>query len=165
MVVKPDALNPLICEADRPLALPMLPLQKIIAVVADTRCAPANIWSSASTTLANQNIFRGAKSRGMIDLIKQSLQSNFCRAPVHPRNQWRCITEIRDAGNKEPSLRTEACEASPVSVRTSSPCSGGRSRRPIDPNLKGCLHVKNFIPVWKLFRKKETWVTKCHIIN
>jgi hypothetical protein len=35
MVVIPEALKPLICEVVNPLALPMLPLQKMIAVVAD----------------------------------------------------------------------------------------------------------------------------------
>ena len=60
IVVKPDALKPLICEEDKPLALPMLPLQKIIAMVADTRCGPANIWNRTSMTPMSQNIFRGA---------------------------------------------------------------------------------------------------------
>ena len=38
MVVMPEARKPVICDAVKPLALPMLPLQKIIAVAADTRC-------------------------------------------------------------------------------------------------------------------------------
>jgi hypothetical protein len=37
MVVNPEARKPLICDAVNPLTLPMLPLQKIIAVVADAR--------------------------------------------------------------------------------------------------------------------------------
>jgi len=53
MVLKPDALNPLICEVVRPLVLPMLPLQKIIAVVADARCGPAIIWSTTSAPLTH----------------------------------------------------------------------------------------------------------------
>ena len=37
MAVKPDALKPLICEVVRPFVLPMLPLQKIMAVAAEIR--------------------------------------------------------------------------------------------------------------------------------
>ena len=37
MVFMPEARKPVICDAVKPLALPMPPLQKIIAVVAATR--------------------------------------------------------------------------------------------------------------------------------
>ncbi len=41
MVVKPEARKPAICDAFKPLALPILPLQKIIAVADDARAEPA----------------------------------------------------------------------------------------------------------------------------
>ena len=40
-MVMPEARNPAICDEVNPLALPILPLQKIIAVAADARAEPA----------------------------------------------------------------------------------------------------------------------------
>jgi hypothetical protein len=59
IVVMPEARKPLICEVVKPLALPMPPLQKIIAVAAaDTREEPASNGSKTNAATARQDKFR-----------------------------------------------------------------------------------------------------------
>jgi hypothetical protein len=58
-VFMPEARKPVICAAVKPLALPMPPLQKSIAVVAAAGDGPANNSSKPSVMLANHNILRG----------------------------------------------------------------------------------------------------------
>ena len=58
MVFMPEARKPLICAAVKPLAPPMPPFQKSIAVVAACD-GPANNSSKPSVILANHNILRG----------------------------------------------------------------------------------------------------------
>ena len=54
--------------------------------------------------------------------------------------------------------RTDYCEASPISVNTTSPCSGGRSCLPIPTKMKRCLHVKIFYSrLRKLIREKGSF--------
>jgi hypothetical protein len=65
MVVMPDALTPLICAVVKPLALPMLPFLKIIAVAAVARCELATDRSRLKARLASPDIFRGAVVGGL----------------------------------------------------------------------------------------------------
>jgi hypothetical protein len=56
--VKPEARKPLICEEVKPLALPMLPLQKIIASAAGARDGQATNWNKTSNPPARHDNFR-----------------------------------------------------------------------------------------------------------
>jgi hypothetical protein len=58
IVFMPEARKPLICEAVKPLAFPMPPAQKIIAVAAVVRCGLAIIWISTNAKPASHDIFR-----------------------------------------------------------------------------------------------------------
>jgi hypothetical protein len=65
MVSKPDALNPLICDVVNPLALPMLPLQKIIAVVAEA-FGPAISNASNIVETSDKRMTRGTRKENCL---------------------------------------------------------------------------------------------------